>query len=120
MNALNFLDGAGASHSGLPTFEYLDFLRHRTRPDDGQIDLGAHEYSAPVINSIKLDGDDCLIAFAAVAGNQYDLQRTSDLPSLVWSPVATNVPGIDGTVQIIDTNAAGQPKRFYRLGVRQN
>ncbi len=51
LNVLTFLDGTGASHSGLPMFEYVNLLRHRTRSDDGQTDLGAYEYSAPVINS---------------------------------------------------------------------
>jgi hypothetical protein len=48
-------------------------------------------------------------------GVQYDLQSTSNLAGNFWSPVSTNIPGTDGTVRVIDTNAATQPTRFYRL-----
>ena len=37
---------------------------------------------------------------------------TSNLAGHFWSPVNTNIPGTDGTVRVIDTNAATQPRRF--------
>jgi len=40
---------------------------------------------------------------------------TSNLAGNFWSPVSTNIPGTDGTVRVIDTNAATQPRRFYRV-----
>ncbi len=69
----------------------------------------------PVITNFALDGTNCVISFATVPGRNYDGQRANDLTSGVWSTVATNIPGTGGTIQITDTNATGQPKRFYRV-----
>jgi hypothetical protein len=60
-------------------------------------------------------GRDCLIDFTAVAGSQYDLEITTALASNSWSPLVTNIPGIDGTVQLTDTNAVSHSVRFYRV-----
>jgi len=115
LNALQYLDGTGAAHSGLPALEYVNHLQNRPRPSDGQTDLGAYEYHVPAFSAIRLSGSDCLVDFTAASGNQYDLQSTSNLARSFWLPVATNIPGTDGTIRITDTNAATQPKRFYRV-----
>lgn len=115
LNALVYLDSAGASHSGLPTLEYVNHLQSRPRPSDGQTDLGAYEYRVPAFSAIRVSGDDCILDFTTAVGTQYDLQSTSNLVGNFWSPVATNIPGSDSTTRIIDTNAARQPKRFYRV-----
>ena len=115
LNALLYLDGTGAAHSGLPTLEYVNQLQNRPRPSDGQTDLGAYEYRVPAFSAIRLSGNDCLLDFTTVAGSQYDLQTTSNLAGNLWSPVMTNIPGTDSGVRVIDTNAAIQPKRFYRV-----
>jgi hypothetical protein len=117
LNALVYLDGAGAAHTGLPTLEYVNQLQSRPRPSDGQLDLGAYEYRAPAFGSIRLHGNDCLLDFTTATNNHYDLQRTSDLIANLWSPVITNVPGTDGTVELTDTNGATQARRFYRVKV---
>ncbi len=115
LNALLYLDGTGAAHSGLPTLEYVNHLQNRPRPSDGQLDLGAYEYRVPAFGAIRLSGKDCLLDFTTAAGSQYELQSTSNLAGSFWSPVAANIPGTDGTVRVIDTNAASHPMRFYRL-----
>ncbi len=115
LNALTFVDGAGTSHPGVPLVEYVNHLQNRSRPEDGQIDIGAYEYRRPVVTSFRLMGADCLIDFSAVTGSQYDLETTSDLPSAMWSAVTTNIPGVDGIVRITDSDAAGHPMRFYRV-----
>jgi hypothetical protein len=115
LNALLYLDGTGVAHSGLPTLEYVNHLQNRPRPSDGQTDLGAYEYHVPAFSAIRLTGNDCLLDFTTAAGNRYDLQSTSNLAGNFWSPVMTNIPGTDGTVHVIDTNAAGQLRRFYRV-----
>ncbi len=115
LNALLYLDGAGVAHSGLPALEYVNHLQNRPRPSDGQTDLGAYEYRAPAFSAIRLSGNDCLLDFTTAAGIQYDLQSTSNLTGNFWSPVSTNIPGTDGIVRVIDTNAATQPMRFYRV-----
>jgi len=115
LNALVYLDGTGATHSGLPTQEYVNHLQSRPRPSDGQTDLGAYEYRAPGFSAIRFSGNDCLLDFTAATGNQYELQSTSNLAGNFWSPVRSNIPGTDGAIHVTDTNAASQPKRFYRL-----
>jgi len=115
LNVLTFMDGAGTVHSGVPTLEYVNDLQNRSRPDDGQLDLGAYEYRRPLLTSIKVIGANCLIDFTAVNGGQYDLESAPGLGNNLWSPVATNIQGFDGTVQVTDINAASQPMRFYRV-----
>ena len=115
LDALVYLDGTGATHSGLPTLEYVNHLQNRPRANDGQTDLGAYEYRAPGFSAIRISGNDCLLDFTAATGNQYELQSTSNLAGNFWSPVRSNIPGADGAIHVTDTNAASQPKRFYRL-----
>ncbi len=115
LSALTYLDGAGVAHSGLPAFEYVNHLQNRPRPSDGHLDLGAYEYRAPALSAITVSGPDCLLDFSAAAGSRYELETTSNLAGNSWSPAATNIAGGDGTIRIIDADAAGQPQRFYRL-----
>ncbi len=112
---LAFLDGAGTPGSGVPVFEYIDHLQSQARPDDGQLDIGAYEYSAPFLTAIRLLGADCILDFTTVPGNAYDLQRTPDLGSPAWTPIRTNLPGVDGITEVTDTNAAGGSRYFYRV-----
>jgi hypothetical protein len=115
LNALRYLDGTGAAHPGLPTLEYVNHRKNRLRPSDDQTDLGAYEYRVPAFSAITFSGNDCLVDFTAATNDLYDLQRTSNLASNAWESVVTNIPGIDGTIRITDTNAASQPRRFYRV-----
>jgi hypothetical protein len=115
LNVLLYLDGTGATHPGLPTLEYVNYLQNRLRPSDGQTDLGAYEFRVPAFSAIRFSGNDCLLDFTAAAGNQYELHSTSNLAGNFWSSVRTNIPGIDGTIRVIDTTAAREPVRFYRL-----
>jgi hypothetical protein len=115
LNMLTYLDGAGASHSGLPMFEYVNHQQNRTRPSDGQVDRGAYEYSQPVINNLRLAGSNALVSFIAQSGNQYDLQYASNVFSGVWLPTTTNVAGSNGVIELTDTNGAGFSCRFYRI-----
>ncbi len=117
LNALQYLDGTGSAHSGLPTLEYVNHLQSRPRPSDGQPDVGAYEYRVPAFSSIRFDGTDCLLDFTTATNNYYDLQRTTDLSTSLWSPVITHIPGTDGTVEVTDTNAGNQPRGFYRVRV---
>jgi hypothetical protein len=119
LNALFYLDGSGAAHSGLPAIEYVNHLQNRQRPSDGQTDIGAYEYRVPAFSGIKLNGNDCLLEFTTETNNRYDLLRTADLRAGLWLPVITNVPGTDGTVELTDTNAGSQPAGFYRVRVAE-
>jgi hypothetical protein len=115
LSALLFLDGSGATRSGLPTLAYVNRLQNCPRPSDGQTDIGAYEYRVPAFSAIRVSGNDCLLDFTTVTNNHYDLQRFTTLTGGVWFPVVTNIPGIDGTLHVTDTNGATQPSRFYRL-----
>jgi hypothetical protein len=117
LNSLTYIDGAGGSHSGVPTFEYINQLQSRSRPNDGYIDLGAYEYGLPRITRISFSGSNCLIDFPSSLGTQYDLLRTTDLPGAAWLSVFTNVAGNDSLIDLTDTNAASRPRDFYRLKV---
>lgn len=115
LNALNYLDGAGASHAGVPTFEYVNHQQNRARPSDSQLDSGAYEYAQTIINNLRISGGSALVSFNAQSGNQYDLQWASKVIGGAWVPVTTNVPGSNGVIEITDTNGAGYPGRFYRV-----
>jgi hypothetical protein len=115
LNALVFLDGSGASHSGLPTMEYLNHLQGGPRPTDGKLDLGAYEYTPPKFTGIRLNGEDCILDFTTAAGTPYELQSTSNLALGAWLPLKTHLPGVDGTAEITDSRVANQSQRFYRV-----
>src|SRR5205814_8346647 len=57
LNSLSYLDGTGTTHSGIPAYEYVSHQQYRTRRSDGQLDTGAYEYSLPLINSLRLNGN---------------------------------------------------------------
>ncbi len=52
-NGLAYLDGEGNPHPGQPALEYQPPLGSRTRPQDGQLDLGAYEYNPPAFSVLK-------------------------------------------------------------------
>jgi hypothetical protein len=115
LNGLNYLDGAGTSHSGLPLFEYVNHQQNRARSTDVQLDLGAYEYAQTIINNLRISGGNALVSFNAQSGNQYDLQYASNVIGGAWTSVKTNVSGTNGVIEITDTNGAGFPWRFYRV-----
>ncbi len=115
VNVLMYLDGSGDSHASLPAFECLSPLQNRPRPNDGQIDIGAYEYSPPLINRLRLEGNNSVVAFIGESGNQYGLEARSNLLQGGWASLVTNVPGTNGTVEITETNGAGFGQRYYRV-----
>lgn len=69
----------------------------------------------PVVTDIALIRGDGVISFTTLAGMNYDVLRTTNLPAGVWSNVATNIPGTGGIIRITDYDATNQPVRFYRV-----
>ncbi|MBN2507954.1 MAG: PKD domain-containing protein, partial [Verrucomicrobia bacterium] len=64
------------------------------------------------------DGNDINVTWESVVGVNYFLERSTNLgASPPFLPLATNLPGQVGTTMFTDTNAAGEPPRFYRVGV---
>jgi hypothetical protein len=115
VNVLSYLDGAGLAHSGVPTIEYVNHQQSRARASDGQLDLGAYEYSQVIINNLRINGENVLVSFNAQSGNSYELEYRSNFSNGAWIPVTTNVSGANGMIQITDTNGAGFAQRFYRI-----
>ena len=64
-------------------------------------------------------GTNVTVSWQSVAGITYFLERTTNLPgpASVFTPVATGIPGQDGTTSYLDTNAIGTRPVFYRAGV---
>ncbi|MGH7869135.1 MAG: hypothetical protein ACREP9_16230, partial [Candidatus Dormibacteraceae bacterium] len=72
------------------------------------------EYSPPSLSSIRMERGNSVLDFTSVPGASYDLLRAMDVPG-VWTPVVTNIPGLDGFTEVVDTNSSGQPQAFYRV-----
>lgn len=81
-------------------------------------DIGADEFNTntpPRITSFTVTNSNCIIGFITVPGLSYDVQRSGDLPGETWSFVSTNAPGTGGVLAVTDTNAASEPRRYYRV-----
>jgi hypothetical protein len=78
-----------------------------TDPNDGT--------SALSIIAIGTDGGHFVISFTTVGGKSYDLQRSDDITSGIWTMVATNIAGTGGIVQATDVGGASLPDRHYRV-----
>lgn len=63
--------------------------------------------------AVEFNGADVNIQFTSVTGKTYRVER-ADQPTGPWTPVANNLPGINGILQVTDFNAAPASKRFYR------
>jgi hypothetical protein len=58
------------------------------------------------------------VSWQSVEGVNYFLERSTDLVSpLVFTPLATDIPGEPGMTSFTDTNAAPLAPLFYRVGV---
>jgi hypothetical protein len=76
--------------------------------------LSALRLLAPTITLTNI-----IITWQSAAGVNYFLERSTNLaPPVVFTPVATDIPGQSGTTTYQDTNAPGAGPFFYRVGVR--
>ena len=67
------------------------------------------------ILSIQVNGSNVEITYSAVASNVYELETLTDLTLSNWNGIATNTPGATGPDQFIDSGAASESNRFYRI-----
>ena len=81
--------------------------------------LQASACVAPQIKTWTFNGGNFVVGFCTVTGRIYELQRTDALSPGSWLPVATNIPGTGGIVQVTDTNAQSHAQRFYRVKTGQ-
>ena len=88
------------------------------RPKGATYDVGADEFTTntpPRVTEFRVSGSNCLVRFTTELGLSYEVQRASELTASGWSPVAANLPGTGGVMESIDTNAASDARRFYRV-----
>jgi hypothetical protein len=69
----------------------------------------------PLITSALSSSNSFLINFTTYTGQVYDLQCTAALDGSSWLVVISNIIGTGGVVQVVDTNTAGQSRKFYRV-----
>ena len=62
----------------------------------------------------QLDTGGFSITFVSANYKSYRVERCDDLKGGVWTPIADNIPGTGGPIQVVDPDAASQPQRFYR------
>ena len=56
--------------------------------------------------------------WTSVANRSYFLERATNLAApMLFTPLATSIPGQTGTTIYADTNAIGSGPFFYRVGV---
>jgi len=67
------------------------------------------------ITNVAPVGPDIHISLATGSNRFYLIESTTDLITGIWTTVTSNLAGSGGIVTIVDTNAATQPKRFYRV-----
>jgi hypothetical protein len=71
-------------------------------------------HSVPAVASAR-NGNDFVIGFATVVGQQYRVEQTSDFTSGAWSTLADNINGTGGSIPITDFGATSAAQRYYRI-----
>jgi Protein of unknown function (DUF4038)/Putative collagen-binding domain of a collagenase len=69
----------------------------------------------PKITAWTFSNSSFLVSFATVLGQSYEVQSAANLVSGSWVSVATDIAGTGSIVQVADTNAVDQVRRFYRV-----
>lgn len=82
--------------------------------------LHAVTYDAVIVRSLPPSslmrvGNDAVVTFATANGQQYRVEKTSDLSTSQWTTVASTVTGTGGDVSVLDPGAGDQAQRFYRI-----
>lgn len=73
----------------------------------------------PVMGAITVQSNGSVaLNFTGTPNAPHCLWMTTNLlPPVVWSAIATNTTSTTGAGQLIDTNVAGAPTRFYRISL---
>ena len=72
-------------------------------------------FPAVAITGIQWIGANVWVRFNTIQGRFYRVDRSDDLATGVWAPVANQIPGSGGLVTVPDAYAASHSARFYRL-----
>jgi titin len=70
-----------------------------------------------LIGAPSPNGADVIVSFSSVAGVPYRVEFKDDVATAGWTPLADQIIGVGGLMQITDAGARTLPKRFYRLDV---
>ena len=65
--------------------------------------------------ALTQSGGSALLNFESLLGNRYGVQYRDNLTLGNWNSLSTNVWGRTDSTSLTDTNAAGHPRRFYRV-----
>ena len=75
---------------------------------------------APPTNlTIKIVSTNVSLTFSTFSNQLYDIQSTTNLVSVPWSTIASNLPGTGAVLTNLDVGAAKLPRKFYRVGVQE-
>ncbi len=71
----------------------------------------------PVITGISTQGTNALVSFTTAAGATYYLEGNTNLASVKWVNVVTNIPGTGATRTATNYGIGGTPSQWYRVRV---
>jgi hypothetical protein len=73
----------------------------------------------PTNLTIKIVSTNVSLTFSTFSNQLYDIQITTNLVSVPWTTIASNLPGTGAVLTNLDVGAAKLPKKFYRVGVQE-
>jgi hypothetical protein len=73
----------------------------------------------PTNLTIKIVSTNVSLTFSTFSNQLYDIQTTTNLVSVPWTTIASNLPGTGAVLTNLDVGAAKLPKKFYRVGVQE-
>jgi hypothetical protein len=107
------LGGTSADGRGFPRI-FDDPAIVNVAGGDGT-DIGAYEAFEFRITAAKNFGNDLALRFLSLLGKNYEVQTCTNLILGTWSSIGASIPGTDGTVEAMITNAFMLPEQFYRI-----
>jgi alpha-L-fucosidase len=69
------------------------------------------------IGQVQSSGSGMVVSFPTTSGKTYRVEYSTSLQSGSWTSVQDNIAGTGSVVQVTDSGAVGQTKRFYRIVV---
>ena len=106
----------GAGNSGGLATDQRGYPRPSTpnaAGGDGS-DIGAFELASS-ITGVQAVGADVRVTFLSTTNQTYNVEYSPVLPATTWTPLPGTVSGVNGTMSVLDSGAASQPQRFYRV-----
>ncbi len=83
--------------------------------DSDRTDIGAYEAFDFRITAAKKSGNDLMLKFLTLVGKNYEVQTRTNLTSGTWTSISASIPGTDGVVEALITNAFMSSEQFYQI-----